>query len=142
LREIGTVHNSVTRRRQDGWESIDSLIVVAPEFTEGLLGLDGFSHALVLTWLHLIEDEPHDLLAIHPGGDERLPLVGVFALRVPARPNPIGVSAVRVLAVAANELLVRGLDAVDGTPVLDVKPYLPAYDSVPGATLPGWATAR
>jgi tRNA (Thr-GGU) A37 N-methylase len=63
----------------------------------------------------------------------------VLALRTPARPNPIGVSAVRLLAVRGNVLEVAGLDAVHGTPVLDVKPYLPPYDAIPDARMPDWS---
>jgi tRNA (Thr-GGU) A37 N-methylase len=73
-------------------------------------------------------------------GDPTLPLLGIFATRTQLRPNPIGVSIVPLLARKGNELRVRGLDAIDGTPVLDVKPYIPHYDSVPQATIPAWAS--
>jgi tRNA-Thr(GGU) m(6)t(6)A37 methyltransferase TsaA len=73
-------------------------------------------------------------------GDPALPLLGIFATRTQLRPNPIGVSVVPLLARKGNVLRVRGLDAIDGTPVLDVKPYIPHYDSVPQATIPAWAS--
>ncbi len=139
LRPIGVVRNGVTRPRPDGWETVESRLVIAKEHTEGLRGIGGFSHLIVLTWLHLTLDA-REAVAIHPGGDAHLPLTGVFALRVAGRPNPIGVSVVRLLRVEGSELLVRGLDVVDGTPLLDLKPYLPPYDSVPEALLPGWAS--
>ncbi len=139
LRPIGVVRNGVARPRPDGWEAVASRLVIGPEHAAGLRGIEGFSHIVVLTWLHLALDA-REAVAIHPGGDTRLPLTGVFALRVAGRPNPIGVSVVPLLRVEDNVLLVRGLDAVDGTPLLDLKPYLPPYDSVPGALLPGWAS--
>ncbi len=139
LRPIGVVRNGVARPRPGGWETVESRLVIAPEHAAGLRGIEGFSHIVVLTWLHLAL-EAREAVAIHPGGDARLPLTGVFALRVAGRPNPIGVSVVPLLRVDGSELLVRGLDAVDGTPLLDLKPYLPPYDSVPGALLPGWAS--
>lgn len=139
LRPIGAVRNGVKRPRPNGWELVESRLVIAPEHAAGLREIEGFSHLIVLTWLHLAL-EAREAVAIHPGGDGRLPLAGVFALRVAGRPNPIGVAVVPLLRVAGLELLVRGLDAVDGTPLLDLKPYLPPYDSVPGALLPGWAS--
>ena len=139
LHPIGVVRNGVARPRRDGWETVESRLVVAPRHATGLRGIEGFSHIIVLTWLHLAL-EAREAAAIYPGGDARLPLSGVFALRVAGRPNPIGVSVVPLLRVDGSELLVRGLDAVDGTPLLDLKPYLPPYDSVPEALLPGWAS--
>jgi len=139
LQQIGVVRGGARRPRTDGWDSIESHIEIESRYAEALLGLDGFSHLIVLTWLHLAAAEARNRLAIHPGGDPRLPLVGVFALRVGGRPNPIGISVVRLLAVHGSTVDVRGLDAVDGTPVLDLKPYIPLYDSVPGASLPAWA---
>src|SRR5436305_4095384 len=97
LVQVGVVRNDVRRPRPDGWQAVDSTIEVAARYVDGLAGLDGFSHVFVLTWLHLAAAEPRDLLAIHPGGDAALPLAGVFALRVAGRPNPIGLSAVRLL---------------------------------------------
>src|SRR5581483_3447218 len=139
VRPIGVVRNGVARPRPDGWETVESRLLIAPQHAAGLRGIEGFSHIIVLTWLHLAA-HAREAMAIHPGGDARLPLTGVFALRVAGRPNPIGVTVVPLLRVVGTELLVRGLDAVEGTPLLDLKPYLPPYDSVPGALLPGWAS--
>jgi len=139
IRPIGTVQNGIRRPRSTGWHNVESVIAIDPIYQQGLTGIDGFSHLIVVTWLHLAATERRDTLALHPGGDTRLPLLGVFALRVAARPNPIGVTVVRLLRVEGGALSVRGLDAVDGTPVLDLKPYLPPYDSEPAALLPGWA---
>ena len=125
--------------KTSGWERVESRLEIDPRLTEALRGIEGFSHIIVLTWLHLAAEEPRDQLSVHPGGDVRLPLIGVFALRVAGRPNPLGCSVVRLDRVEGATLRVRGLDALDGTPVLDVKPYLPLYDCAPDARLPGWA---
>jgi tRNA-Thr(GGU) m(6)t(6)A37 methyltransferase TsaA len=142
LTPIGVVRNRVHRPRIDGWDKVESEIRVEDGYVDGLSGLGGFSHVIVLTWLHLAAAESREAPAIHPNGDTRLPRIGVFALRVAGRPNPIGLSVVELLEVGGGTLRVRGLDAIDGTAVIDVKPYLPPYDSVPNASLPDWARSE
>ncbi|MGH2597761.1 MAG: tRNA (N6-threonylcarbamoyladenosine(37)-N6)-methyltransferase TrmO [Dehalococcoidia bacterium] len=108
-------------------------------YVPALKGLDGFSHAIVLTWLDQVPDAERSTLTEHPGGDPNLPAIGVLALRTHHRPNPIGLTVVRIERVEEGRVHVIGLDVVDGTPLLDIKPYLPPYDSVPAARLPPWA---
>jgi len=79
---------------------------------------------------------------VHPRGNKKLPLVGLFATRSPNRPNSIGKATVRLIKREGNVLKVRGLDAIDGTPVIDIKPYLPRYDSVARAKVPWWVSKR
>jgi tRNA-Thr(GGU) m(6)t(6)A37 methyltransferase TsaA len=79
-------------------------------------------------------------LKIHPRGRQELPLLGLFATRTPNRPNPVGKAMVRLLQRRGNILRVEGLDAIDGTPVIDIKPYIPGYDSVTNAKVPPWIT--
>jgi tRNA-Thr(GGU) m(6)t(6)A37 methyltransferase TsaA len=106
---------------------------VLPEFAPGLASLDGFSHLILLYWLH--EAPPADLVFTPPF--DAAPR-GVFATRAPWRPNPIGLAVVRFEGVADDgRLRVRYLDCLDGTPLLDIKPYLPTTDAEPGATM-GW----
>jgi tRNA-Thr(GGU) m(6)t(6)A37 methyltransferase TsaA len=95
-------------------------IVLRQDLIEGLEGVDGFSHVFVLFWLSEVADQPR-ALKFHPRGRTDLPLLGVFALRTNMRPNPIGLTLVELLKVEGNVLTVRGLDAYDGTPVLDIK---------------------
>ena len=141
LRPIGVVRNRVKQPMAGGWEDVESRIVLRPELEEALLGLDGYSHVTVLFWPHLIPDEVRGSKPrLHPMDDPANPLQGVLATRAQIRPNPILLTAVPLLSVEANVLRVRGLDAIDGTPVLDVKPYVPRYDSVPEATVPQWVT--
>ena len=136
---IGEVRNDVQEPRMGGWESVESRIVVRDGLAGALDGLEGFSHLIVLFWIHLVSEEARAATHIHPISDPDIPLQGVFATRTQLRPNPIGLSIVPLLGRKANVLRVRGLDAINGTPVLDVKPYVPYYDSVPQAAMPAWA---
>lgn len=144
LRPIGVVRNRI-RKPGDWrhWREVTSRIVLRPDLADALLGLDGFSHVLVLFWPHLI---PLHVLGskhrLHPRDDPTNPLQGVLATRSQIRFNPILVTAVRLSKVKGNVVTVKGLDAVDGTPVLDLKPYLPAFDSVAEATVPEWVTRQ
>jgi len=104
---------------------------VQPRFQEALDGLRPGDQIQVLYWMHKLTDEHRGMLKVHPCGDRSKPLRGVFALRSPMRPNPIGVSVVRVQEVRGCELVVSGLDAVDGSPLIDIK-AAPAVGSGPG----------
>jgi len=102
-------------------------IRVRPEFKEGLKGVEPGGRVLVLFWLHRAD---RGRLLVHPRGDRARPLRGVFSTRSPHRPNPIGATVVKVLAVDQGRgvLLVEGLDALDGSPVLDIKAASPRFD--------------
>ena len=142
LRPIGIVRSRMHELRACSTASGPATIELAPEYAAALAGVDGFSHLLVLTWLDRVSDEERRQSTEHPGGDRSLPALGVLALRTHHRPNPIGVTVVALESVRGLELRVRGLDAVDGSPVLDIKPYIPQYDIVPDARLPGWVTGE
>ncbi len=143
LRPIGVVRNRVREPMPSGWEEVTSRIVVRPEVEGALLGLDAYSHILVLFWPHLVaEDVRGSKQRLHPLDDPQYPLQGVLATRSQIRFNPLLVSVVPLLGVRRNVLQVRGLDAVDGTPVLDVKPYIPHYDAVADAQVPQWVLER
>ncbi len=101
-------------------------LVLTPEVREALLGVEPGSDLMVITYLHRAS---HDVLQVHPRGNPDRPLHGVFATRSPARPNPIGVTTVRVEAVDDTTLTVVGLDALDGTPILDLKSYSAGFDT-------------
>jgi tRNA-Thr(GGU) m(6)t(6)A37 methyltransferase TsaA len=116
-----------------------SQIIIRDELAEALEGIDGFSHLFVLFWLHEISDGKRKTLEVYPRGRRDLPLLGVFATRTMFRPNPIGLTLVELVKVEGNVLTVRGLDAFDGTPVLDVKPF-DSWDMVKDAKVPGWWT--
>ena len=113
--------------------------IVINQDLEGLLeGIEGFSHVLVLFWPHLISSEKRTVRRVHPMGRKDFPKQGVFATCSPARPNPVLVSAVELVRRKANVLYVKGLDAVDGTPVIDIKPYVDGYHRVEKSNVPDW----
>ena len=116
-----------------------SKVKIFPEFCVGLDGLNSFSHITILYWFHLRdnEEERHTLRVVprrHPGA----PQVGVFASRSPSRPNPIGLCVAELTKIEDCTLLVRGLDAFEGSPIIDIKPYIPRADSISDARVPEW----
>lgn len=138
LTAIGTVKNKIKKAPEGNWwGELVSDLVIEPDLTDALAGIDGFSHIIVLFWMHLL-DRPATRLQIHPMGRPEIPLTGIFATRTPSRPNPIGMTVVRLLERRANVLKVDGLDAIDGSPVIDIKPYIPVADLMPGAKAPEW----
>ncbi len=102
-----------------------SEIVINEDLAEALDGLEDFSHLVVLYWPHLITPPSRATKKVHPLGSQDFPLTGVFATQSPARPNPILTTTVRLLGRKRNILRVTGLDALDSSPVLDIKPYAP-----------------
>ncbi len=138
LKPIGVVESPVTEPVDEGWGGVVSVIRLRPDLAAGLRGLEGCSHALVLFFMDRADFDPAAHLVRRPRERRDMPELGIFAQRARHRPNPIGVTAVRVLAVEEGALRVRGLDAIDGTPVLDIKPYYPVFDRVDDATVPGF----
>jgi len=142
LRAIGIVRNEVKQPVRQDWEKVVSDIVVDSSLTEALDGLEDFSHIIVLYWMHRRAATGQLPTKVHPRGRQELPLVGLFATRSPDRPNPVGIATVRLLQRQGNTLRVEGLDAIDGTPVIDIKPHIPGYDSVADAKVPPWITRK
>ncbi|MBI2237025.1 MAG: tRNA (N6-threonylcarbamoyladenosine(37)-N6)-methyltransferase TrmO [Actinobacteria bacterium] len=145
LEPIGYVRTRVSPEEvKAAWEELQSEIEILEAYEAGLTGIDGFSHLFVLTYLHEVSDEARSTMNVKPRGLlrfgltlEELPTIGVFACDSPMRPNPIGVTVVRLLGREGRVLRVRGLDAFDGTPVLDLKPYGPDR-VIPDVRVPGW----
>lgn len=139
LRPIGVVRRAASQR-QSAPEGGPARVVLAPEYREGLLDLGRFSHALVIWWAHGRDtEEDRWTLRVHPRyAPERL--MGVFATRSPARPNPLAVSVCRLLSVdeGAGVIEVAGLDAEEGSPVIDIKAYFPSADRVRNPDIPPW----
>ncbi|MHC1724497.1 MAG: tRNA (N6-threonylcarbamoyladenosine(37)-N6)-methyltransferase TrmO [Syntrophobacteraceae bacterium] len=117
-------------------EDIPGKVELAPEFALGIRGLEGFSHLILLYHFHLSIGYS---LEIIPFLDDRLH--GVFATRAPKRPNPIGISIVRLTAIEGTTLLIKDVDVVDGTPLLDIKPYVPEFDAHPTEKI-GWLSGK
>jgi tRNA (adenine37-N6)-methyltransferase len=135
MRPIGIVHTKASQDEIRGHrEGMSSEIEILPEFEDALDGIEGFSHVFVIAYLNQLRPEQMGQLKVRPRGllryglslDE-LPLVGVFALDSPSRPNPLGLSVVPLLRREGRVLTVSDLDFFDGTPVLDVKPYQSSY---------------
>ena len=139
LKPIGYVRNRVKEPMPDGWANVESRVIIRPELADMLLNLSDYSHVIIVFWPHEVPvDVRGSKPQLHPRDDEENPLMGVLATRSQIRPNPLLTTPVPLLAVNDNVLKVRGLDAIDGSPVLDVKPYLPYYDSIADARLPKW----
>ena len=137
---IGQVSNAVTMQKDDSWgEDISTIKLDAP-YRDGLTGLSEFSHVLVIYYLDQAHFDLDKHLMRRPRNREDMPLVGIFSQRAKDRPNPIGVTAVELISAEQGELVVRGLDAINGTPVLDIKPYFPQYDVRESAVTPEWVT--
>jgi tRNA-Thr(GGU) m(6)t(6)A37 methyltransferase TsaA len=142
IEPVGSVSNKVKKPMTRGWESVDSTIHLRRGLGEALEGLKGHSHLIVVFWMHEVPDSARRRVTHHLHGDESLPIKGDLATRSQNRPNPIGVSVVELKGIEQESIRVRGLDAIDGTPVLDIKPYIPAYDALPDAKVPSWVYGR
>ena len=139
LEPIGFVHNGIRKKKREGWESVVSEIALSPKYEEGLEGIEEYSHVLVLFWLSRVPSNARGRrLKIHPRSRRDLPRVGIFATRTQYRPNPIGLTQVRLLKRDKNILRVKGLDALNGTPVLDIKPISPRTEIPPKIRVPDW----
>jgi len=124
-------------------ESVNELsrIRVFSEFCDGIYRLKDFSHVIILYWFHKRDnkDERH-VLRVVPKRHQARQEVGVFASRSPSRPNPIGLCVVKLVKVEGCVLTVGGLDALEGSPIIDIKPYLPRADFVPDVRVPEWTS--
>ncbi|MEM3797188.1 MAG: tRNA (N6-threonylcarbamoyladenosine(37)-N6)-methyltransferase TrmO [Candidatus Bathyarchaeia archaeon] len=115
-------------------------IKIFPEFCNGLKGVEEYSHLIVLYWLHLRDtEEDRRVLLVFPKRRAVNVLTGVFACRSPSRPNPIGLCVVELVGKEDCTLVVKGLDAMEDSPIIDVKPYIPKTDSIPDARVPEWS---
>jgi tRNA-Thr(GGU) m(6)t(6)A37 methyltransferase TsaA len=138
LRPIGYARNGRTSTDDSGWGTVETRLELESRFADGLTGLDQFSHLVVVFYMHRDPDGEAFTLLRRPRGREDMPLLGVFAQRGRLRPNPIGVTTVEIVRVEPGAIVVRGLDAIDGTPLLDLKPYAPVFDRRDAARVPEW----
>lgn len=138
LKSIGYVSSPITQKIDENWGMVTSSILLNPNYAGALLGLEEFSHAIIITYLHQARYEKLKHLQRRPRNLATMPKVGIFAQRAKDRPNPIGITAVEIIDVGNDYLEVKGLDAIDKTPVIDIKPYFPQYDKVDAAVVPEW----
>jgi tRNA-Thr(GGU) m(6)t(6)A37 methyltransferase TsaA len=139
LRPIGKVVGGRTEPIDDDWGAVEADIVLDVRFSDdALAGLGDFSHVDVIFFFHLVGEDKIQPGARRPRGREDWPLVGVFAQRNKARPNRLGATTCRLLGVEGRTLHVQGLDAIDGTPVLDIKPHVSGFGPRGEVREPAW----
>jgi tRNA-Thr(GGU) m(6)t(6)A37 methyltransferase TsaA len=158
VRAVGVIRNAVAKpmlKTDDHGISLDtcmeemrqhireiktavSEIIIHEELLELLDGIDDYSHLVVLYWGHQVPESGRLLTRVHPMGRKEFPKVGIFGTRSPARPNPVLMTTVRLKGREGNVLRVTGLDAINNSPVIDIKPHVPERDSQGEVRMPGW----
>ncbi len=137
LKSIGVASNQ-SADHFGGWSESLTDIVLDPEYAPGLDGLKDYSHAIVIYFMH--EAGACELHHVPQGKVGQVPEVGIFACRCAQRPNPIGLSIGRIIAVQGHTVTLKGLDVIRDTPILDIKPYTPQYDQAGNVTTPEWVS--
>ncbi|MBE6764499.1 MAG: tRNA (N6-threonylcarbamoyladenosine(37)-N6)-methyltransferase TrmO [Ruminococcaceae bacterium] len=138
ITSIGTVSNRVSEKKDVSWGEDISQIILDEKYRGGLSGLEDFSHAVIVYYLDKANFDIEKHLTRKPQNREDMPLVGIFSQRAKDRPNRLAMTAVSIVSVEEDRLTVRGLDAIDSTPVIDIKPYYPMYDCKNDARVPEW----
>jgi len=121
-RIVSDLHSVASAPKQGNEGAPDAWLEVLPEYVGGLEGIVAGDSLMILTWLH---EAKRDILTVHPRGDPNVPMMGVFATRAPHRPNPIGLHRVQVLSVQQDRIRIAPIEAINGTPVVDIKILLP-----------------
>ncbi|MBI4177135.1 MAG: tRNA (N6-threonylcarbamoyladenosine(37)-N6)-methyltransferase TrmO [Candidatus Aenigmarchaeota archaeon] len=133
IKPIGFVKNGIKKPRFGNFADEISEIVVDKKFADGLDNIGDYSHVIIVYWM----DKVKGYVTKHkPQGTG--PLVGIFACRCAQRPNPVAITTVKLLGRNGNKIKVKGLDVLNGTPVIDIKPYWPQYDKVRNGKVPSW----
>jgi len=142
VRAIGFVVSGRVEAIDDDWGDVECTIELdANQFDPDVsAGLDAFSHVDVVYVFHLVDEMKIETRARHPRNNKDWPLVGIFAQRAKGRPNRIGITTCEIVAVDGLNVTVRGLDAIDGTPVIDLKPYMHEFGPRGETRQPDWAT--
>ena len=135
IKPIGYVKNNVIENRFGGFGKEISTIQLEKGYSGALKGIEDYSHVIIVYWM----DKAKEQVIIHrPQGNPEVPIVGIFACRCPQRPNPIGITTVKLLERKDDKIIVKGLDILDGTPIIDIKPYWPQYDKANRVKYPKW----
>lgn len=138
LEPIGYVSNDVENKKDISWSDDISKIILKKDYIGGLKGMEDFSHAIIIYYLDKASFESMKHLQRRPQNREDMPLVGIFSQRGKDRPNQIGITTVQIISVKEELLIVKGLDSINRTPILDIKPYYPMYDCREDAKVPEW----
>ena len=135
LKPIGFVKNKVKRERFGNFANEISEIILNKKFSRALEGVNSYSHIIVVYWMDKVKDY---VIKHRPQGNPKVPIVGIFACRCAQRPNPIAITTVELKGIKGNKIKVKGLDILDRTPIIDIKPYWPQYDKVKKEKIPNW----
>jgi len=135
LKPIGVAKNSEKEPRFGSFSGVVSEIIVDEKFTDALNGIEDYSHVIIVYWMDKVKSY---VITHRPQGNPDVPVVGIFACRCPPRPNPIAITTVKLVERKGNKIRVKGLDILDGTPIIDIKPYWPIYDNVEDGRIPDW----
>jgi tRNA-Thr(GGU) m(6)t(6)A37 methyltransferase TsaA len=135
MKPIGVARNSEKEPRFGSFGDEITEIIVDEEFTDALTGIDDYSHVIIVFWMDKVKGH---VITHRPQGNPDVPVVGIFSCRCPSRPNPIAMTTVELIGHEGNKIKVKGLDILDGTPIIDIKPYWPQYDYVEGGKIPDW----
>lgn len=139
IEPIGIVKNKKSKAEDDFWGDVISEIIISEKISEkSLKGIEGFSHLEIIFYFHLADPSEIIISASHPRGNKKFPLTGIFAQRKKDRPNLLGATIVKLLKADRNVLTVSGLDAVNGTPVIDIKPVLKEFLPSEKIVQPDW----
>ena len=136
LDPVGVVQNEAMGKEVRD-KNLISKIIFREDLIGALEGVKEFSHVFVLFWLHEMSEEDRKILKVHPRGRRDLPLMGIFATRSPHRPNPIGLTRVKLIKIERHIMTVQGLDAFNGTPIIDIKPF-DSWDTTKDFKVPKW----
>lgn len=140
IRPIAVVHNSRIAIEDDDWESVISTIQLDPNISlAAIKGLDDFSHLEIIFYFDKVSDDQIQFEARHPRNNKAFPEVGIFAQRGKNRPNRLGVTIVELLKVKEAQIIVKGLDAIDGTPIVDIKPVMKEFLPKGEVKQPDWS---
>lgn len=126
------------KAEQNKIKTMVSVITLNPNLQELLDDIEGYSHLMILYWAHKVPTESRNLTKVHPMGLKEMPSKGIFATCSPARPNPVLVTVVRLVEREKNILKVQGLEAIDGSPVIDIKPFVQGYHGAENSKTPQW----
>ncbi|MCP1123591.1 tRNA (N6-threonylcarbamoyladenosine(37)-N6)-methyltransferase TrmO [Bacillus sp. 3103sda1] len=141
LQPIAFVHNERINIEDDLWGEIESIIeLIEPYTEESLQGIEQFSHIEVIFYFDRVTDANIQYTARHPRNNEQYPKIGIFAQRGKNRPNKLGATIVKIVRREGKRLVVQGLDAIDGTPILDMKPVMKEFLPREEIKQPNWAT--
>ena len=141
LTPIAFVKNTRTEIEDDNWGNVTSIIELDSKFDEEALAeIESFSHAEIIFYFHLVDENKIETKSRHPRNNKSLPKVGIFAQRGKNRPNRIGSTMVKIMKRVGNQLYVQGLDAIDGTPILDIKPVMQEFLPRQKINQPTWAS--